>query len=162
MPHLNQSFPTCRKQGLVVLLSSCDRLFLNANVCYIYSTTPCLFSCLLPSFSVRFCPCISICTLSMCVGVLSLCTLLTGIQESRSIKPLPTSVPLKSYTPSPSFSLLSSSMVITGITSQHILNHAGAVLGRQVRSQWTVDLHRLLTSFISEQQFVLFLPQNLI
>lgn len=86
------------------------------------------------------------------VGVLSPCALLTGIQGSGSMKPLPTRVPLKSYTPSPP------SMIITGITSQHILNHAGVVLGTQVRSQWTADLHTLPTSFISEQQFVLFLP----
>lgn len=36
----------------------------------------------------------------------------------------------------------------------------GAVLGSQVRSQWTTDLGRLPTSFILMQQLVLFLPQK--
>lgn len=114
--HIYNGFPYMQKSRTMFCCLGHVNVSVNLWVGYI--------QCLVCSCKF-FCSCIPVCTLCTCVGALSSCILIYGIQGSRSIQPLPTSVTLKSNTPSPSFACLESSLVIRGITSQQIFNHAG-------------------------------------
>lgn len=115
-------------------------------MCNLFSSSMTFLFLCFPDLVCSLCPGISSCTLFTYVGVLSPCILLTGIQGSRSIQLLPTSVPLKSYTQ------LCLPIVIYGNQRDHStsLIMLGAVLGSQACSQWTTDLtglSKLLSSW---------------